>query len=140
MAFTRNNSDRDFERMEWPRADDNPQAPKAPIENQKTITAWAVEQFGGSSPITTWMRCNNEFCELGTILNSLRNSENYLEEAELRKAAIEEVADVAIILMQVMEKLGGDFHKAVDDKMKINRARKWKKLDNGRHQHTGEES
>ena len=133
MTFTRKTSDdRPFEKIDWPRAGD---PPENPLEDQETITAWAVEQFGGSSPITTWMRCNNEFSELGTILNSLRNSENYLEEAELRKAAIEEVADVAIILMQVMEKLGGDFHKAIDDKMKINRARKWKKLDNGRHQH-----
>jgi NTP pyrophosphatase (non-canonical NTP hydrolase) len=84
-------------------------------ENQKTIAAWRVETFGTfPSPMRMAARANEEMAELIRALSS-----------DDETKAVEEVADVLIILYGVAERLGFDLHTEVDRKMVINRARRW---------------
>lgn len=86
------------------------------IETQKTISAWTTATFGeASSNARVAARANEEMAEL---LRALTSDDNHSK-------AVEEVADVVIILYRLAERMGADLHEEIDAKMQINRAREW---------------
>lgn len=86
------------------------------IETQSSISRWANETFGpASSNARVAARANEEMAEL---LRALTADDNHTK-------AVEEAADVVIILYRLAERMGRDLHAAIDRKMEINRARVW---------------
>jgi NTP pyrophosphatase (non-canonical NTP hydrolase) len=87
------------------------------LETQQTISKWANETFGpvGSNQRVA-IRANEEMAEL---LRTLSIDDNDAEKA------IEEVADIFIVLYRLVDRMGGDVHAAIDKKMMINRQRRW---------------
>jgi hypothetical protein len=74
------------------------------IESQESITKWANETFGlSTSNMRVAARANEEMAQ----------------------KALDECADVFIVLCRVVSNLGGDFQELIDRKMEINRARTW---------------
>ncbi len=99
------------------------------IENQYSISKWAVDTFGeAGSNASCAARANAEMAELIQALASNDNHPN----------ASAEVADVLICLYRLADRLDIDLHDAVDEKMAINRARKWKLDGNGHGSHVKE--
>ena len=94
--------------------------------NQKSITEWGSKTFGEpkGGPREVAVRANKEMAEL---LSALEHGKYEL--------AIEECADVMIVLMQVMHRLGGDMAVEVDLKMDINEQRSWLQMPDGSFQH-----
>lgn len=130
-------------------------------ETQETITIWGLATFGVNPAMGMASRMNVEVAEL---LEKCAGPDQHLQDlckAAVRLAeaisarqheleaqggvaydqpydvegALDECADVHIVLTQVASILGGDLQDRVDAKMKINRARTWKKVEGGRHQH-----
>ena len=96
------------------------------IENQYSISAWANLTFGpASSNARAAARANEEMAEL---LRALTGDDNHPK-------AIEEAADVVIILYRLADRMGKDLHEEIDQKMRINRSREWKKTDDGHGYH-----
>lgn len=91
---------------------------------QKNIEQWAADKFGRRSALETAIRGNKE---MGELLTALHNGKNDL--------AVGEVADVAIFLLQVAERLGFDLMLEVQNKMNINAGRNWQQLEDGSFQH-----
>lgn len=97
---------------------------------QQRITDWANSTFGKSvSNLRVATRANEEMAELLSELSVDDSSEK----------AVEECADVYIVLCRVVENLGFDFQRAVDRKMDINSARRWN-LDGSGHGYHVKES
>ena len=91
------------------------------METQASISTWATKTFGKPA-------------NLELIVD------RFLEEVkELQSGTLEdltdECADCLIVLYQVAETAGFDLQDAVDEKMKINRARKWNTNGDGVGQH-----
>lgn len=85
-------------------------------ETQLSISEWANSTFGPSgSTLRVAARANEEMAEL------LR----WLSMDDAHPKALEEIADVVIILYRAAWRLGGDLHAEIDRKMAINRAREW---------------
>lgn len=97
-------------------------------ETQQTISAWALDTFGpGATALSVSARALKEMAELIMTL-TIGDEEK----------ARDEVADVAIVLCQVAEKLGVRIDQAINEKMIINRARKWALDGKGQGQHVNE--
>lgn len=99
-------------------------------ETQKTINEWAVATFGSPTPTRSIKRMIEEVMELEEVCDS--NDIN-----DTGKVA-NECADILITLYQVASTFRFDLHGAVDSKMQINRARKWKIAGDGTGQHIKE--
>jgi NTP pyrophosphatase (non-canonical NTP hydrolase) len=85
-------------------------------ETQSAIAAWAQITFGPTvSNARTASRANEEMAELVAALTV----------DDRHPKAVEEAADIVIVLFRLVEQLGGDLLAAVDAKMAINRARRW---------------
>lgn len=85
-------------------------------ETQHTISAWTEATFGAaSSNARVAARANEEMAEL---LRALTSDDNH-------EKAIEEAADVVIILYRLAHRMGVDLHAEIDRKMQINRKREW---------------
>lgn len=85
-------------------------------EDQVSISKWAEDTFGASgSNMRVAVRANEEMAELLRALSSDDNNPK----------AIEEAADVIIVLQRVFTRMGADLQAEVDRKMAINRARQW---------------
>jgi NTP pyrophosphatase (non-canonical NTP hydrolase) len=85
-------------------------------ETQHTIAEWADQTFGPSaSNARVAARANEEMAEL---LRALTISDD-------NPHAVEEAADVVIVLYRLADRMGQDLHQAIDRKMQINRAREW---------------
>lgn len=96
------------------------------MSQQEQITQWAKDTFGPQDPAVIAARMNNEVAELITgLLSAPDNVEHNLAEC----------ADVYIMLVQIVENLGGDLQKEVATKMAINQQRKWTKTASGKVQH-----
>lgn len=94
-------------------------------ESQVSIVDWARATFGKPGNYQDLaLRCEEEFNELMSAVFS-----------DDTEAALEECADVYIVLCQVAEALGHSLQEAVDSKMATNRARKWKVTGEGTGQH-----
>ncbi|CAN7395265.1 MazG-like family protein [Neorhizobium sp. LjRoot104] len=86
------------------------------VETQTTINEWISETFGeAGSNISVAARANQEMAEL---IMKLAVDDNDRE-------AIEEVADVVIVLYRLVHRFDADMAAQIDRKMTINRARKW---------------
>jgi NTP pyrophosphatase (non-canonical NTP hydrolase) len=94
-------------------------------ETQESICQWADDTFGPvKSTVRVAIRSNEEMSELLRALSA---------DDDLK--ALEEVADVVIVLYRVAEMLGGNLHVEVDRKMAINRARRWNLTGDGHGYH-----
>lgn len=86
-------------------------------ESQDTISTWADETFGNAgSNASVAARANLEMAEL---IMALTNDDN-------DSKALEEVADIVIVLYRLCARAGQPLTDAIDAKMAINRARKWR--------------
>lgn len=103
-------------------------------ENQKSIVDWAGQAFGRCSLLALSMKIEDEVNELRDNLSALVRTEDLKLKDSSRRASLEECADVFILLCQIAERLDGDLMEAVAAKMRINRARQWRRLPDGRFQ------
>lgn len=95
-------------------------------ETQASISAWADAAFGpAENNLRVAIRANEEMAELLRALSV--HDEN--------PKAVEEIADVFIVLARLGEQFGVDIRCVVDDKMAINRTRQWKKDGTGHGYH-----
>lgn len=95
-------------------------------ETQETCAAWAKSVFGPTgSNARVAARANEEMAELLRALT--------VEDGNPK--AIEEMADVVIVLYSLAARMGFDLHDAIDEKMKINRSREWKSDGSGHGYH-----
>lgn len=87
------------------------------IENQATISRWATDTFGPvlAPHLRTAKRANEEMVEL---IGALELDDD-------NPKAIEEAADIVILLMVLASRMGQSLMAEVDRKMAINRAREW---------------
>jgi hypothetical protein len=86
-------------------------------ETQHTISDWAVNTFGAAGSNLNIAKKAQE--EMHEILEELG-------ENDLSTNAIIEIADVMIVLYHLATDLGcPDIHAVIDEKMTINRTRKW---------------
>jgi NTP pyrophosphatase (non-canonical NTP hydrolase) len=100
------------------------------MESQDTICAWTEATFGtASSNARVAARANEEMAEL---LRALTSDDNHPK-------AVEEAADVVIILYRLAHRMGKNLHTEIDAKMAINRAREWK-VTNGHGYHVRDKS
>lgn len=119
-------------------------------ETQATINEWAERTFGPVEARSAFLRCADEFAELAKALGFEGMAAAIMHEVLALKGAKQmpiphgtpvaiagrkESADVLITLYRVAHVLGGDLHADVDDKMVINRARKWRITGDGVGQH-----
>ena len=96
-------------------------------ETQATIEEWRAETFGGRpAPVNMAVRANKEMAELIRAVTTPGPGV---------KALAHEAADVLIVLYGLAEMAGFSLHRAVNDKMAINRKRRWRKGAPGRSQH-----
>lgn len=94
-------------------------------ETPETITVWARETFGEPSSIAAVAA--RAMQELAELVQKLCVDENH-------PGAREELADVQIVLAQVATYLGFVWED-VEDKMMVNRARRWSSSGDGVGQH-----
>jgi len=86
------------------------------LETQRTISDWAEKTFGpANSNFRVAVRANEEMAELLRAL-AVDDDSPY---------APLEIADVAIVLFRLADKMNRDLLAEVDMKMSINRARQW---------------
>lgn len=95
-------------------------------EDPLTISRWAEETFGPpkSNPIIA----RRALKELQELVEALEADDNHPK-------ALEEVADVFIVLAPLIVRLRGDLQTEVNRKMTINRSRKWVLAGDGTGQH-----
>lgn len=100
------------------------------MENQKTICDWAIRTFGyPSSPRAVFVKLHEEYLELQ---DCFRDGDGGTWPTE---NAIEECADIYIMLVQLCNVLGYDLHEHVDNKMEVNRSRQWNNFGDGTGKH-----
>lgn len=100
-------------------------------ETQQTIGAWQVETFGRlPTPAVGFIRAESEMDELADAITHRKNGDN----TEIGR----ELADVSIVLMGMAEQFGIDLQAAIDEKMRVNRARRWIVTSDGTGQHVKE--
>lgn len=88
-----------------------------PHETQETIEEWRLATFGpGGSNARLAARANEEMAEL---LKALTGD-------EWDPKAVDEIADVVIVLYGLASRFKVDLHAEVDQKMARNRARQWR--------------
>jgi NTP pyrophosphatase (non-canonical NTP hydrolase) len=86
-------------------------------ESVASIQQWARDAFGPAPlPSRIAARANEEMAELLMAVNG-----DALVPAEIAS----ECADIVIMLCRMADRLGFDLGAAVDQKMQINRARRW---------------
>jgi len=97
------------------------------IENQKTISEWAEKTFGYPTRARSIARMLEEVEELKKI-EITDDMSSFIKVAD-------ECADIYITMCQVASTFGLNLHVCINDKMQINRARKWKIAGDGTGQH-----
>lgn len=96
-------------------------------ETQESITRWGEETFGPViEPAALARRTRLEVDELIDAL----------EKGDMREAT-QEAADILILLSRLAQILGFNLADAVDEKMKLNRARRWAPTGDGTGRHIG---
>jgi NTP pyrophosphatase (non-canonical NTP hydrolase) len=100
-------------------------------ENQNTVSVWANETFGPpGSNLRVAARANEEMAEL---LRALSTDDNHPK-------ALEECADIVIVLYRLVTCLGGDLETEIARKMATNRQRVWKNDGSGHGYHVREKA
>jgi len=98
-------------------------------ENPRSVSKWAEQTFGAAgSNASVAARANEEMSEL---LMALAIDDKSPQTGE-------EIADVICVLWRLAVRAGVDVQKAIDAKMKINRARKWNLDGSGHGYHRAE--
>ena len=98
-----------------------------PTETSKSIAQWGSGTFGDAASVKAYaIRAQEELAEL---IEAIENGES-------DEAIAHEAADVTILLHRITGILGLELYEAVDEKMAINRERKWTPNGNGVGQHT----
>ncbi|TQV79752.1 dATP/dGTP pyrophosphohydrolase domain-containing protein [Denitrobaculum tricleocarpae] len=93
--------------------------------NQKTIAEWGEDTFGpAANPVDLVTRAQQELAELAEAV----------QQRDVKEAAME-TADVMILLYRLAEDLGYDIEQSIQEKMAINRARKWSRAGDGTGKH-----
>lgn len=93
-------------------------------EDQNTITDWANRTFGGGAYEAV---CKRAVDEINEFLAAV---------AEDRRADVKaEMPDIVITLYRLATVLGFDLLQSVDDKMAVNRLRRWISYGDGTGQH-----
>lgn len=101
-------------------------APWNPHETTASIAAWQLETFGQAKDLlSSYERAKKEFKELGILMES--SPDDY--------KAVEEIADIVIVLSRIVAAHGADLQDAIDAKMAINRKREWVLTGDGHGQH-----
>ncbi len=86
-------------------------------ETQQSITQWADQTFGRvHSDIEIAARANQE---MGELLKELAMNDN-------SEKAMDEIADIVIVLYRLVEYRGLDLQQLINIKMAVNRQRQWK--------------
>lgn len=99
-------------------------------ETGHTIREWALETFGEwDSHGDIYDRAAEELAEF----------EDQLFGGGSPESVAEEIADLIIVLSQLPAKYGIDVFETVDEKMALNRRRKWRTSGDGFGQHVEEE-
>lgn len=98
-------------------------------ETPLTIYQWQLNTFGEGTPLRYAIRANEEMAEL---LSKLVSTTTTIGEIEA------EIADVFIVLCGCAGVMKLNFQEAVDAKMAINRARRWRMNGDGTAQHEGD--
>jgi NTP pyrophosphatase (non-canonical NTP hydrolase) len=97
-----------------------------PVETSSTIAQWAETTFG---PVDS----------LEVLVNRAQHEINELRDALARNASPAEIAheaaDITIFLHRLAALVGHDLSTAVDQKMSINRQRRWQLSGDGVGQH-----
>jgi len=97
-----------------------------PTETSQTIAQWGSETFGDAASVKAYaVRAQEELAELIEAI----------ENGEPDKDITHEAADVTILLHRIAGTLGLELYDAIDEKMAINRKRKWTPSGNGVGQH-----
>lgn len=104
------------------------------VENQYTISEWAIKTFGYPKSFSVLI---DKLVEEVNELKSIRMREYGDVDAQFEDL-MEECADIYIVLVQICNYIGFDLHECVDDKMSINRLREWKVFGDGTGHHIGE--
>lgn len=103
------------------------------METIESVTNWANKTFGEATLYAQLRKAEDEWQELLTAWDAWAKAKaNYLDTQEFEKLLVKEAADVCITLYRVIGTLQPT---AIDDKMKINRDRKWKVRKDGTAQH-----
>lgn len=96
-------------------------------ETQETVKDWQRSLLGtAGTPLQSAARANEEMAELLKVLSASVVDED--------KAA-EEGADIVIVMIDMFRKLNRDMWEEITKKMKINRARNWGPVVDGRAYH-----
>ena len=95
------------------------------IESQQSVAAWGEEAFGPVSDARALV--DRAMTEMAELREAVGNGETDESAAE--------AADVVILLYRLAATQGFDLAHAVDDKMRINRARRWRPAGDGTGQH-----
>lgn len=104
------------------------------METIDSVTNWANKTFGEATLYAQLRKAEDEWQELLTAWDAWAEAKaNHFDSTEFEKLLVREAADVCITLYRVIGTLQPT---AIDDKMKINRARKWKLKGDGTAQHS----
>lgn len=115
-------------------------------ETQGSVARWG-DKFGQAGPGRLLARMLEEFLELceacgydeidtcSTIYGAIKALRGDLQGRSAVEDIGPEAADVVIMLYQLADTVGFDLLDHVDEKMRINRGRKWKKLADGSYRH-----
>lgn len=108
-----------------------------PAENQRTIGDWlrTTPMWDKATDHAMVTRTLKELSELLTLFSHRPSDPMGAEMDAWFDKVVDETADVFITLYNLPNIMGFDLHKAIDAKMKINRARKWERGPNGDHHH-----
>ena len=95
------------------------------METQETIGRWADEAFGKAASL--WVIVSRLHAEELELLKAVDHG--------APEAIRDEAADVAIVLYRLAQVAGFDLARAVNEKMAVNRQRKWMVFGDGTGQH-----
>lgn len=130
---------------------------RVPVETQETIGKWATENFGRPSPFAVVRRsvdellealevCVKENAATTTMFKAMRLGLECMEKYahpddvlfKLTPEIAKEIADSMVVNYHAATVMHVDIHSFIDQKMDVNRRRKWKRNADGTGQHIDE--
>lgn len=70
-----------------------------------------------------------------TFVSHTQKLRDELQEFEANPSSTDELADIGIVLLALMSRMGVDFDSALRQKMEVNRRRSWHRKGDGTYQH-----
>ena len=96
-----------------------------PKETPESISQWALETFGEACDKTDLVRRAKQ--EMDELIEAI--------EADNKAEIANEAADILILLYRLIHESDLDIQTIIDEKMAVNRARKWQKAGDGTGKH-----